>query len=250
MEKGSGKYICFCPSGYTGAFCEKVCQKVERKIDMVFVIDGSLSLWTNPVTCAKPVSQSFEQEKNFVDEVVEPLKLGKDQSRVSVIQFATEAREEISFDQSAQLGKAKFMAKVKEIQWSGGLEFRKCDAPHVGRLTATPLAMKKAKEIFEKFGRMKDASVLKFVFIITDGEITVPRSGGGDEALALAQALNKMGVTTYSIGVGTASNKAAMKADLLKIAAGREDHRFMVAKFSDLKDKVLGMIQNTLNCNV
>ena len=57
-----------------------------------------------------------------------------------------------------------------------------------------------------------------------------------------------MGVSTYSIGVGQATDEA-MKEDLLNMAAGDEHKRFMVDNFDDLKDKVLGTIQNSLNCD-
>ena len=73
-------------------------------------------------------------------------------------------------------------------------------------------------------------------------------SGPGRDALAIAKSLNSMGVSTYSIGVGQPEDDE-MKQDLLNMAAGDEHKRFMVNNFDDLKDKVLGTIQNSLNCD-
>jgi len=203
-----------------------------------------------PPTCKNPNSNKFQSELRFIDEVVKILAIGKDQSRISVLQFAKYVGEEVSFDQSVALGKEKLMTAVRNIGWTVGVKTAHCPGKQdLGTKTATPLAMTKAKKIFEQFGRMKDESVLKFVFILTDGKITVPTQGGGKEALAVAQELNKMGVTTYSIGVSRNEDEA-MKRDLLNMAAGKENHRFMVTKFEDLKEKVLGTIQNTLNCDV
>merc|ERR1711915_231263 len=150
-------------------------------------------------------------------------------------------------------------SEVKKIRWSAALSIanmlgHKCAKPGYGTLTATPEAMAHAQRLFQSEGRMQDDKVVKMVFILTDGEITQRGPYGltlGDkrDALAVAKDLNKMGVQTYSIGVGKPSD-AKMKEDLLKIAAGNSSHRFMVNKFEELKSKVLGTIQNAMNCDV
>jgi len=272
QEQGSGKNICYCKPGFTGVQCEKKCKKVERKLDIVFVVDGSGSLkdegdlnWR----CDMP-SKHWSQELEFIDDVIETLNIGKDQSRVSVVQFAgavgrnagKPVREEISFDDSVKLGKKQLMSSVKEIKWSAGLNYavrygrKKCKHEDVGWFTATPDGMVRAEQIFKEKGRMADKSVKKLVFIITDGEIQ-PREkflkamsdGSGRDALTIAKDLNKLGVETYSIGVSLKRSEV-MNTDLLNMAAGKEDHRFIVSNFDDLKDKVLGTIQNSLNCDV
>jgi len=114
--------------------------------------------------------------------------------------------------------------------------------------------MVKAEQIFKEKGRMADKSVKKMVFILTDGDTSAWYKkaiidGSGRDALTIAKDLNKLGVDTYSIGVSLTKNEA-IKEDLLNMAAGKEDHRFIVTSFDDLKDKVLGTIQNSLNCDV
>jgi len=277
IEQGSGKNICYCKAGFTGAQCEKKCKKVERKLDIVFVVDGSLSLQDKGVEnwrCDTP-SKHWNQELEFVDDVIETLNIGKDQSRVSVVQFAgvgfpffarktkvtRPVREEVSFDDSVKLGKKQLMSRVKEIRWSAAIGYAKmyknakCKEESVGWFTATPDGMVKAEQIFKEKGRMADKSVKKMVFILTDGKIQPDKykkaqiDGSGRDALTIAKDLNKLGVDTYSIGVSLNTDKD-MKTDLLNMAAGKEDHRFIVTNFDDLKDKVLGTIQNTLNCDV
>ena len=276
-EEGSGNNICYCKAGFTGAQCEKKCKKVERKLDIVFVVDGSGSLKNEGdenYRCDMP-SKHWSQELEFIDDVIETLNIGKDHSRVSVVQFAgmpiayyakklgitSPVRDEISFDDSVKLGKKQLMSRVKEIKWTAGLAYAaifkqaKCKQASVGWYTATPDGMVKAEQIFKEKGRMADKSVKKMVFIITDGKIQPDKykkamsDGSGRDALTIAKDLNKLGVDTYSIGVNAERNEE-MKADLLNMAAGKEDHRFIVSKFDDLKDKVLGTIQNTLNCDV
>ena len=74
IEEGSSKFRCFCSAGFTGEFCEKKCKKVEKKVDVVFVVDGSYSLFnrgqsTNPPCDDTLNSRKFNQELEFVDEV-------------------------------------------------------------------------------------------------------------------------------------------------------------------------------------
>jgi hypothetical protein len=239
------------------------------------VFDGSGSLKNEGDVnwrCDMP-SKHWNQELEFIDDVIETLNIGKDHSRVSVVQFAgasflarklgitTPVRDEISFDDSVKLGKKQLMSRVKEIKWSAGMAYAafykqaKCKQASVGWFTATPDGMVKAEQIFKEKGRMADKSVKKMVFIITDGKIQPEKykkamsDGSGRDALTLAKDLNKLGVDTYSIGVSLETSKE-MKTDLLNMVAGKEDHRFIVTNFDDLKDKVLGTIQNTLNCDV
>jgi hypothetical protein len=248
--------------------CENKCKKVEHKLDIVFVVDGSGSLideGDDNYRCDMP-SKHWNQELEFIDDVIETLNIGKDQSRVSVVQFAgypgkPAVKDEISFDDSDKLGKKQLMSKVKEIQWSGGIAYAegypkllKCKGNNLGFLTATPDGMVKAEQIFKEKGRMADKSVKKMVFILTDGEITpyykkAKSDHSGRDALAIAKDLNKLGVDTYSIGVSLETSED-IKKDLLNMAAGKEDHRFLISSFDDLKDKVLGTIQNSLNCDV
>merc|ERR1711962_1325874 len=274
-EEGSGNNICYCKAGFTGVQCEKKCKTVERKLDVVFVVDGSGSLQNGGISptswhCDMP-SKHWNQELEFIDDVIETLSIGKDQSRVSVVQFAgwrpsdkkkTHVRSEISFDDSVKFGKKQLMSKVKEIRWSGGLYYaeykwfgnQKCEHESLGYTTATPDGKVKAEQIFKEKGRMADKSVKKMVFILTDGDTSAWYKkaiidGSGRDALTIAKDLNKLGVDTCSIGVSLTQNEA-IKEDLLNMAAGKEDHRFIVTSFDDLKDKVLGTIQNSLNCDV
>ena len=215
--------------------------------------------WTCDTT-----SKHWNQELEFVDNVIETLNIGKDQSRVSVVQFAghgnrktKRVKQEISFDDSIKFGKAQLMSKVKEIKWSAGLAYAKiyarknCKHENLGIFTATPDGMVKAEQIFKQAGRMADKGVKKMLFIITDGAITslYKKAGSGRDALAVAKDLNKLGIDTYSIGVSLKRNEA-MNKDLLNMAGGKEDHRIMITNFDDLKNKVLGTIQNSLDCEV
>jgi len=227
----------------------------------VFVVDGSGSLSRsykqNYYTCSTPNAGPFDQELQFVDDVIETLSIGKAASRAAVIQFASKVRTEISLVESAKLGNKKLMSEVKKIQWSAGLSYAAWRSPpiicpNVGSQTATPDAMAHAQKLFQSEGRMKDDKVAKMVFILTDGEISPSLQktrDDGRDALAVAKDLMKMGVQTYSIGVGRVDN-VKMKEDLLNMAGGNEAHRFMVTHFDELKSKVLGTIQNSLNCDV
>lgn len=251
--------MCFCSSGFTGSLCEKKCKKVEKYFDVVFVVDGSGSLDPNAMsdrTCNDPNPHAFQQELEFVDDVIETLEIGTTKSRVAFIQFATRTMKEISLVESGKLGKAKLMSQVKQIQWSAGLAAAKCtNKKNVGFATATPAGMALAQTLFKTEGRMDDKNVVKMMFVVTDGTISgyLSKENGrtGRNALEVAQDLNKMGVQTYSIGVSVGSgDKSAIKEDLLKIAGGNEAHRFLVSNFDYLKKQVLGTIQNALNCDV
>jgi len=263
-EEASGKMLCFCPSGFTGVYCEKKCKKVEKFFDIVFVVDGSASLDLSGVKkmdCSYPNPISFNKELEFIDDVIDTLNVGKAASRAAVIQFANEVMTEVSLVESGTLGKAKLMSKVSKIDWrakfaiaadpsNGG---KQCAEKNVGFATATPEAMAHAQRLLKAEGRMSDKNVVKMVFVLTDGAISpyLKKSNDKRNALKIAQDLNKMGVQTYSIGVGLKSARTSrMKQDLLDMASGNEAHRFMVTSFADLKRKVLGTIQNTLNCDV
>jgi len=263
-EEASGKMLCFCPSGFTGVYCEKKCKKVEKFFDIVFVLDGSGSLdmgGTAKKDCSYPNPIPFNNELEFIDDVIDTLKIGKTASRAAVVQFAQEVMTEVSLVESGTLGKTKLMSKVSKIDWrakfalASDLGGKQCAEKNIGYTTATPEAMAHAQRLLKAEGRMSDKNVVKMVFVLTDGEISayLKKSNDKRDALKIAQDLNKMGVQTYSIGVGLASSSSrnsGMKQDLLDMAGGNEAHRFMVTSFADLKRKVLGTIQNTLNCDV
>jgi hypothetical protein len=190
---------------FLGPNCTEVCKKVEKKLDLIFVVDGSMSLqdtinghWMNAKDCKSfTTTPNFKKELDFTELVIDALEVDAQHSRIGFIQFAknVDSKQQISFSESLHLGKASLKEKVSKTKWAAGQEMvtrfkpeLKCGFdPSPGSGTDTPKAMRSALKTFKNEPR--DAE--KLLLVITDGKV---QEFVRSDIVPAAAALEKLGV--------------------------------------------------------
>ncbi|XP_076986208.1 collagen alpha-5(VI) chain [Tamandua tetradactyla] len=145
---------------------EKGCEDV--KADIMFLVDSSGSIGT----------ENFEKIKNFMKNLLARIQIGPDETRIGVVQFSTDPREEFQLNTYLTL---------KDI--SDAIE----RMPFMSQKTNTGQALAFVAQYFT-FPRGARPGVKKFLILITDGE-------SRDDVRDPAIQLQNKDVTIFSVGL-------------------------------------------------
>jgi len=248
-------FRCNCLKGFKGPKCEAKCEKVAIPVDVIFLVDGSGSLYSQKETNCQPAKFRFELE--FVLDVIDELEIGEKESRIGFIQFASsiDLVQRVKLSDSVSLGKARLKQHVDGVEWAAlpqynGLPpYQSCKPKlkPLGSQTNTPQGMKTALDMFETDAR---PSSKKMLFILTDGKID-PVS---ERSKALPTALELIGkdVDIFAVGIQASGLKEEdaqqMEEDLVNLTGGRKERVFRTDDFDKLKKQVLDSVLNAVNC--
>jgi len=256
-RKRRSTYDCDCQKNFIGKRCETDCRKEPVPIDVIFIMDGSFSLFDHfDFSVCMTSSKNFKEEIDFISSIVETLDIDSGTARIGFMQFATKVdhRQELHMSESKQLGKAGILDHIRKTQWVGGVAKTQaaCEKagikvvpkiiPYVNNgYTNTPAALWEAEKLLKESPRPE---AKKFIFVITDGAIqTAPGSGDSEDAGPPAAALKASGAEIFAIGVGKRSRSAKMQKDLHTIANGKDDRVYQVEDFPRLKVQVTKVIK-------
>uniref|UniRef100_A0A8C9BGF7 Collagen alpha-5(VI) chain n=1 Tax=Phocoena sinus TaxID=42100 RepID=A0A8C9BGF7_PHOSS len=173
---------------------EKGCEYM--KVDIMFLVDGSSSIGY----------ENFGKMKTFMKNLVAKVQIGPDKTRVGVIQFSDDNREEFQLD--------KYYTQ-KEISDA----INRMSPINKNTLTGRALTFVDPYFTEPKGGR---SMVKKFLILITDGEAQ-------DDVIDPAKALRDKGVVIFSVGVYGANRSQ------LEEISGDGSLVFQVENFDDLK---------------
>ena len=182
-------------------FSEKNC-----KFDIGFLIDSSSSMRD----C------NYQTEKNLVKHIAEQMQVAPGKSRASVILFSKSAAMYKKFNRFEELSEFKML--VDEL-------------PMVGGGTHLDTALDKAaSEMFTTANGMRDNTVPKLLFVLTDG---AQAAGTLSKPLQeIVESLHKQNVRIIVIGAGEAD-----EAQLSQLVQSSAD-LLMVKRFEDATDQL------------
>ncbi|KAJ7304222.1 hypothetical protein JRQ81_011758 [Phrynocephalus forsythii] len=144
-----------------------------RPTDLVFIVDSSRSVRPN----------EFEQVKIFLSQVIEPLDVGLNATRVGVINYASAVKNEVSL--KTHRAKASLLQAVRKIE-----------PLSTGTMTGLAIQFAINRAFSESEGaRVRSPEINKVAIVVTDGR---PQDAVKDVA-ARARAL---GIEIFAIGVG------------------------------------------------
>jgi len=182
---------------------------LNKKVDLVLVLDGSGSVAPNEWDLTKVFTKDFA---DFFD-------LGTNQMRISLIQYSSTVKVERTLATGIS-------NNAVDSAVDGMTQFR--------GLTNTPDGMKKGAQVFTDEGR---AGVEQYMVVMTDGHANL---GGSVSAAANAA---RSGRTIMSVGVGT----GIQTSELLQIAGGDANLVFFVPDFTELAKKVAELSEGVCN---
>ncbi|CAB3403060.1 unnamed protein product [Caenorhabditis bovis] len=213
-------YTCQCYAGFIdvssnanlppGRVCTVQTTCPKQKTDLVFLIDGSGSIG----------SYVFKNEVlRFVREFVELFEIGRDKTRVALIQYSDQIRHEFDMDQYTT--KASLLRGITETQYLTGLTRTGAAIQHM------------VQEGFsERRGaRPQNNDIARVTIVLTDGR-------SQDNVTGPAEAARKLNINTFAIGVTD-----HVLASELESIAGSPNRWFYVDKFKDLDTRLRSMIQ-------
>ncbi|XP_048469239.1 collagen alpha-6(VI) chain [Rhincodon typus] len=175
---------------------KEVCSKLEVA-DIIFLIDGSRSIWII----------DFNKMKKFIETLINSTEVSDTRVQVGLIQFSSQTRLEFQLNQYHD--KAELLNAVRNVQ-------------QLNEQTCTGRALRFTAEYFDssKGGRPNER---QYLIVITDGEAE-------DEVYEPAKAIRDKGVNIFAIGIINANN-----TQLVEIA-GSQDKVYHVENFDALKD--------------
>uniref|UniRef100_A0A4X2M4C6 VWFA domain-containing protein n=1 Tax=Vombatus ursinus TaxID=29139 RepID=A0A4X2M4C6_VOMUR len=170
---------------------------VHQQIDLVFLIDGSLSI--HP--------RNFTAMKTFMKQIVNSFTIGKDRVRTGVAQYSTDPKKEFylnAFYSSAEVN--EHIDKIIQLRSK----------------TFTGKGLKFVKSFFEPAnGSRKNLNVLQSLVVITDGTST-------DSVVEAASDLRNEKINIFAIGIGV------INLFELQVIAGNVQRVFVVGDFGQL----------------
>jgi collagen type VI alpha len=174
-----GRYLCRCPSSYTGYNCQRAC---DVRLDVVFVIDISGSIqqeYVNAINLATAVSYGLDVDSGSV--------------RIGAVAYSTSVVAQFYLNDYTTSREAVVNA----------LRF-----DNIGGATDTADALDTALNTQFTAPHGARSAVKKVVIIITDGYSNVK----ADQTLSRAQALKDAGVLVYSVGNGDSQQMSELLA--------------------------------------
>ncbi len=148
-----------------------VCQ---TSVDLVFLLDGSGSVGSN----------NFKTVKEFVKKVVDFFNIGEKGTHIAVVQYSSRTVSE--FHLTRYYTKSEMKQAVDSIRYQSGWTY-----------TAEALKFLRNNIFTPKAGMRTDAGIPKVLVLLTDGK------SQGDPVGPPAEALKKIGISIFSIGVGS-----------------------------------------------
>uniref|UniRef100_A0A673ZK65 VWFA domain-containing protein n=1 Tax=Salmo trutta TaxID=8032 RepID=A0A673ZK65_SALTR len=166
--------------------------------DVAFLIDGSDN-----------VRADFPYIRDFIIKVIEPLDIGQDRVRISVVQHSE--RPAPNFYLNTYKDKAEVLRAVNDLRLSGG------------RSLNTGMALKFMKDtiLSPVHGSRAAQNVPQFLIVLTGGK-------SKDSVKESAGALKTDGVVPFGVGVGDANFRE------LEMISFQPGFTFQVAEFSEL----------------
>ena len=161
------------------------------KLDLVFVLDASGSIGEG----------NFEAMKRSVQQIVSPLNISRDASRVAVIVFSTNAR--IEFTLNRYTDKALLLQAIGNINYDG--QFTN---------TAAALQALRTEAISEVLGVRPSLDAVQVAIVITDGQSNDPAA----TALAAEELKMQTDFQVFALGIGS----GVAMTELLTIASSSE----------------------------
>ncbi|XP_036616385.1 collagen alpha-4(VI) chain-like [Trichosurus vulpecula] len=169
----------------------------HQQIDLVFLVDGSLSI--HP--------RNFTAMKSFMKQIVNSFTIGKDRVRIGVAQYSTDPKKE--FYLNAFYSSAEINQHIDEIT-------------QMRSKTFTGKGLKFVKSFFEPAnGSRKNLDVLQSLVVITDGK-------SSDSVIEAASDLRNDRINIFAIGIGIINSFE------LQVIAGNVKRVFMVGDFEEL----------------
>ncbi|XP_035692568.1 uncharacterized protein LOC118427037 [Branchiostoma floridae] len=179
--------------------------------DIVFIVDGTGSVGL----------ENFERMKTFIGQLFAYLDIGENAVRVSIVQYAAQARTEFFLDQYYDLQEAQ--DAVDGIEYMGGY-------------TLTGKAIDFATNLHFDLRKGARADVTKIAVVITDGR-------SYDDVNRPARRMRQAGIVTIAVGVGNNLDR-----DQLTAIAGDPKTLLSLDGFDRLQDLTTSL--PTMLCDV
>ncbi|KAI7805487.1 putative collagen alpha-6VI chain-like [Triplophysa rosa] len=181
--------------------------------DIAFIVDQSSSIR----------SRSFHLMRNFLENTIRGLDVGKGKIKVAVILYSDVPRADVYFNTFED--KADILRYINSISYGRGKTY-----------TGAALTFAKDQVFTKARGSRRDQRVQQVAIVITDGKST-------DDAASAAAALRRSGVTVFALGI-----KDTQESDLKKIASyPPRKFVFNVERFDELNS--LAKILPRMLCN-
>ena len=152
----------------THLFSGKKKCKITNQAEVVMILDSSTSVG--------PANRNLQL--TFMKDVLRPLNIGPQNSRIGLVSYNTEAR--VVFGLTKYKNYAELAAAVENVEFSEGI-------------TATGDALQLAQDKVLSAAR---PGVPKIIFLVTDGHTNF-----GADPIAVAAELKKQGVTIITVGI-------------------------------------------------
>uniref|UniRef100_A0A8C3IDB2 VWFA domain-containing protein n=1 Tax=Chrysemys picta bellii TaxID=8478 RepID=A0A8C3IDB2_CHRPI len=184
------------------AISEKICDdskpECEIQVDLVFLIDGSNTIYQD----------DFTTMKNFLKDIIDQIDYD-DNVQIGIAQYSDRYKREFSL--GAYQNKSELKSQIQNIKQMTGTS------------TLIGAALRKVKEFFAPArSRRVTRNVQPVLLVVTDGD-------SHDDVAEPAEDLRREGVHIYAIGVG--------KIDHLQLTqiAGVPERKYTVNDFNELK---------------
>ncbi|CAH1790069.1 unnamed protein product [Owenia fusiformis] len=189
------------------------------KVDLVFIIDASGSVGNN----------NFDEMKQFVQDIIQSMDIGFDDSRIAVVTYSDDARVEFYLDEYYSI--SDILPVLAKMTYRGGA-------------TNTQAAIKMAREIVFQNNRGDRSDVPNVAMVLTDGKSTVNAGNTIPEANK-AKIINN--IVMFAIGVGSEIDENEIQG----IGSPNGQHKIIAKDFSvlyNLKDVIIeGMMTDATN---
>ena len=186
--------------------------RCKTEVDIAFIVDSSGSISRT----------SYRREKAFITAVAKSFGISKDKSRAALVLFSDSASTKIRFEDHSTT--ASFAAAVEDLPHERG--FTRIDR---GLEVAT-------REVFPNARK----GVYQIAMVITDGQQT--QTADTKDLKEVSEPLRKAGVRVLALGVGS-----GVDAKELRLIVERDEDVLLAKSFSDLIDRVGGLIKSTCN---
>ncbi|KAK6972677.1 matrilin-3 [Biomphalaria glabrata] len=178
--------------------CEQPAPICRRKLDLVFVFDGSNSVGEN----------NFKGALEVVANAVDIFVVGPEDTRVGVVLFSTNVSDSIGL----QTDSNTFKIRVKNLVYPD-------------ETTSTHLGINKAAEILT--ANRRDADMM--IILITDGQ-----SNNRDQTIYEATVAKSKFINIWTIGV----SKAVDQSELESIASNGKNQTYLLADYQEFSEKL------------
>ena len=171
------------------------------RLDLVFVLDASGSI----------LAENFEAMKRSVQQIVSPLNISNDTSRVAVIVFSVNARIEFSLNRYTD--KALLLQAIGNIVYDDGGSTN----------TAAALQVLRTAVVSELLGVRSSLEAVQVAIVITDGR----SSNAGETAMQADQLKTLTDFQVFALGIGDGVVMAELQA-----IASRSEFVFQITDFT------------------